>query len=269
MTVESDMFELAAESYASLTHLFRPEHVGAEVAGTVLAGNARGKVFVRAQDDFRTAFVYDNGFCVLAGSVPNPDFARTCLRWLYDYPHQDFFILYPSHDGWLPILDAAMTASTQRVQRVAFQLDKDSFEALRSEPLLPTGIRVTPMDAAMMRKVEATVYPWIGGTWKSPIDFEERGVGICASTDEGVVSLCYSVFVSHGCHAIDILTVEKFRGLGLARAVASTFIAECVQRGVHPTWDCYESNLSSMRLAQALGFKATHDFPVYSWQRQS
>jgi GNAT superfamily N-acetyltransferase len=262
------MFELAAESYASLAHVFRAEHVGAEIAGTVLAGNTRGKVFVGAPGDFRTAFVYDNGFCVFAG-VPSFDFARTCLRWLYDYLHQDFFILYPSHDGWLPILDAAMSTSTQKVQGVAFQLDKDSFEALRSEPLLPPGIRVTPMDAATMRQVEATVYPWIGGTWKSPADFGERGIGICASTDVGIDSLCYSVFVSHSCHAIDILTVEKFRGLGLARAVASTFIDECIQRGVHPTWDCYESNLSSMRLAQALGFKPTHEFPVYSWQRQS
>lgn len=170
------MLELAPESYASVAHLFRGEDIGSEVAGMVLSGNSNGKVFIGAPDDTQAAFVYDHGFCVLSGLVPNPEFARACLQWLYDYPHQDFFILYPGHEGWLPSLDGAKTSSTQRVQRVAFQLEKDSFEALRIEPPLPPGIRVTPMDAATMREVEATVYPWIGGTWKSPADFEKRGL---------------------------------------------------------------------------------------------
>ncbi len=269
LRAKGDMFELSEESYAALAPILVPEQAGAEVAGTVLAGNTRGKVFVEAPGDFRTAFVYNNGFCVLAGTAPNAAFAKACLQWLYDHPHQDFFVLYPSHEGWLPILDAVTSASTQRVQRVAFQLDEHSFAARRSDPVLPPGVHLAPLDAAMMRRIEASVYPWIGGTWKSPSDFEERGVGVCASTDDGVVSLCYSVFVSHGYHAIDILTVEKFRGLGLARAVASRFIDECVHRGAHPTWDCYQNNVPSMRLAQALGFKRTHDFHVYAWQRQS
>ncbi|RYH23404.1 MAG: GNAT family N-acetyltransferase [Alcaligenaceae bacterium] len=196
-------------------------------------------------------------------TVLNHGFARILADRTND------FILYPSHESWLPCLDLAKSSSTQRSRRVAFQLDRKSFEALRSEQQLPPGIRVAPMDAAMMRKVEATVYPWIGGTWKSPADFEKRGVGVCASTEDEVASLCYSVFVSHGSYAIDIVTVEKFKRLGLARAVASAFIVECVCRGFHPTWDCYESNFASMRLADALGFKPAREFFVYSWHRQS
>ena len=82
------MFELAAEHYASLTPLFGSQYVGAEVAGAVLAGNTQGKVFVSAPDDFRTAFVYDNGFCVLGGPVATPEFAKSCLQWLYDHLHR-------------------------------------------------------------------------------------------------------------------------------------------------------------------------------------
>jgi hypothetical protein len=74
------MFELAAEHYASLTPLFESRYVGAEVAGAVLAGNTQGKVFVSAPDDFRAAFVYDNGFCVLGGPAATPEFATSCLQ---------------------------------------------------------------------------------------------------------------------------------------------------------------------------------------------
>lgn len=119
---------------------------------------------------------------------------------------------------------------------------------------LSRHVLMAPMDAALMRNVEATVYPWIGGTWKSAIDFEGGSVGFFVLIDERVVSLCFSVFVSDGCHAIDMLTIEKFRGLGLAKAVASAFMDECVHRCLKPTWDCYEHNLPSRGLAQVLGF---------------
>ena len=42
------MFELAAEHCPSLIPLFGPQHIGAELAGVVLAGNTQGKVFVSA-----------------------------------------------------------------------------------------------------------------------------------------------------------------------------------------------------------------------------
>ncbi|MFI5443714.1 GNAT family N-acetyltransferase [Polaromonas sp. UC242_47] len=132
---------------------------------------------------------------------------------------------------------------------------------------LSRHVLMAPMDAALMRNVEATVYPWIGGTWKSAIDFEGGSVGFFVLIDERVVSLCFSVFVSDGCHAIDMLTIEKFRGLGLAKAVASAFMDECVHRCLKPTWDCYEHNLPSRGLAQVLGFRPKNEFPVYSCQR--
>ncbi|MFI5443713.1 hypothetical protein [Polaromonas sp. UC242_47] len=89
------MFELALNDYASLIPLFRLPHNGAEVAGAVLSGHTQGKVFVSARTDPRSAFVYDNGFCVLAGPVVNPDFAKACLQWLYNHLHQDFFYPLP------------------------------------------------------------------------------------------------------------------------------------------------------------------------------
>ncbi|MBT2326317.1 GNAT family N-acetyltransferase, partial [Variovorax paradoxus] len=84
-----------------------------------------------------------------------------------------------------------------------------------------------------------------------------------------VLSVCYSVFVSGRRHAIDILTHRDFRRQGLAKAVGSAFVDECVRRGLEPGWDCFERNLSSSQLSQSLGFRPTKQFPVYSWHRIS
>ena len=263
------MFELATEHYASLNPSIAHTCHGADVAGAVLSGHTQGKVFINDPGDLRSAFFYDNGFCTLAGTRANTAFASDCVQWLRDRAPQDFFVLYPGHEDWLPILDTAISPATQKVQRLAFEFDHFSFRVRRTRRALPSGFTMVPIDAALMRQAEATLYPWMGGTWKSPVDFEQSAVGYCVLTGEQVVSLCYSVFVSDQRHAIDVMTAEPFRHLGLAQIVATAFIDECIHRGLQPAWDCFEHNTPSRWLAHSLGFSAACEFPVYSWERAS
>ncbi|MDM0112080.1 GNAT family N-acetyltransferase [Variovorax sp. J22R133] len=263
------MFELAPERYASLNPLMELPCNGAEVANAVLSGRTQGKVFISAPNDFRSAFFYDNGFCVLAGECANAAFARASVRWLQARAPQDFFVLYPGHGAWVEVLDAAISPSTRKRQRFAFEFDHFNFRVRRTKRALPPGFSMVPIDAALMRKAEATLYPWMGGTWKSAIDFEQNALGFCVLADEQVVSLCYSVFVAGKRHVIDILTAEPCRHLGLAKMVATAFIDECLRRGLQPAWDCFEHNVPSRWLAHSLGFSPASEFPVYSWQRTS
>jgi RimJ/RimL family protein N-acetyltransferase len=261
------MIELRSQDFASANALLDESSVGAEIVGAVLAGHTNGKVFLRDRTDLRTGFVYDSGLCVLAGAVADVEFATACLKWLYSHAEQDFFILYPGHAGWVQVLDAVASSSVTKVGRVGFRLDKPSFAARSSQATLPGEFTLARMDAALMRTLADTLYPWARGTWKSEAHFERHGLGFCVLTGERIVSVCYSVFVSGAHREIDILTAAPLRRLGLARGAASAYIQECLEQGLHPGWNCFTENRASRELAADLGFVPASEFPVYTWQR--
>ncbi|CAN7590425.1 GNAT family N-acetyltransferase [Acidovorax sp. LjRoot66] len=263
------MHELNAEDFHLLTPLLDGLHAGTEIMGAVLSGHTRGRIFVPQAGDLRTAFVYDNGFCVLAGDWPDTPFATACLDWLQGSAHRDFFILYPGHAGWEPVLDQRQVPNMQKLQRVGFSFDRSRFAAQRAEQPLPPGLRLVPMDIALLRQLAEGPYPFAAGMWASDAQFERDGIGFCVLHEGRIASLCYSVFVNDRRHDVDICTFDGYRRRGLARAAATAFIDGCLRRGLEPGWDCFKGNRASYELAQALGFKPVHEFAVYSWNLSS
>ena len=263
------MIELQAKDFSSFRPLAGQMRAGAELTDAVLSGHTQGRAFIGGEADTRSLFVYDHGLCAIAGAVPAEGFARDCLDWLYRYRGQDFFVLFPGAASWVPVLDAVAAPPLAKVQRVGFRFERTLFETQRSRTPLESEFVLTRMDATLMGNEAVTMYPWIAGTWKSASHFENTGVGACVMTQGRIVSLCYSIFVSAHCHAVDIYTLPAFRKRGLARAAATEFIDECLARGLQPEWDCFRDNLASYQLAQLLGFVPAEEFPVYSWQRTS
>ena len=261
------MIELPSDEFDSVLSLVDERCAGAEIVGAVLAGHTNGKVLLRDLADTRVGFIYDSGFCVLAGAVADVDFASACLNWLYGHSEQDFFILYPGHESWIPILDAIGAGSVKKVGRVAYHLDTASFAARRSRSSLPPDFTLARMNAELMRVATDTMYPWAGGTWKSAAHFERHGLGYCVLAGSRVVSLCYSVFVTGRHREIDILTDRDVRRLGLATGAGVAYIQECLDRGLQPGWNCFTENGASRELARDLGFVPAREFPVYTWQR--
>jgi len=63
--------------------------------------------------------------------------------------------------------------------------------------------------------------------------------------------------------AIDIETEENHRRKGLAYAMATEFIKDCLKNRLIPQWDCVESNPNSYNMAEKLGFEKIHENTVY------
>ena len=258
------MHELEAKDFATLTPLLPVLHAGTEIMAAVLSGHTRGRIFTPAATDLGSAFVSDNGFCVLAGARPDAAFAHACLHWLQRPDRQPFFILYPGHARWAPVIEPGLASTVDKVARVGFSFDPDRFAARRSEQPLPPGHHLVPMDAALLRQLGEGPYPFAAGMWASDARFERDGVGFCVVHAGRVASLCYSVFVNGLRHDIDICTFDGYRQQGLARAVATAFIEACLRRGLTPGWDCFRHNQASYALALSLGFTPRHEFAVYS-----
>src|SRR4051812_45465266 len=86
--IGASVIDLREEDFASAESLLDELCAGAAIAGAVLSGHTKGKVLLRTPADSRVGFFYDNGFCVLAGAVADPEFAHACLNWLYRHVEQ-------------------------------------------------------------------------------------------------------------------------------------------------------------------------------------
>ena len=60
---------------------------------------------------------------------------------------------------------------------------------------------------------------------------------------------------------IEVDTVESERRKGLASAVCSSLILECLRKGLYPSWDAHDMN--SVQLARRFGYEYDHDYVAY------
>jgi RimJ/RimL family protein N-acetyltransferase len=102
--------------------------------------------------------------------------------------------------------------------------------------------------------------------WGSVDAFLNNGLGYVLVEEEEIVSLCYSGFVAGTIHAIDIETEQSHRQKGYAETTARAFLAKCIEKHLHPHWDCMAENIASVHLAEKLGFSRSHEYTLYSFR---
>lgn len=85
--------------------------------------------------------------------------------------------------------------------------------------------------------------------------FFRNSFGLCMQKDSKFIAACYSCANYEKQREVDIVTLERFRKLGLAKILAYRFILDCKRKGLEPKWDCYKDNFASNKLALLLGFK--------------
>lgn len=104
--------------------------------------------------------------------------------------------------------------------------------------------------------------------WESADVFLQQGLGYYAEHNNYAVSLCFSAFIAEETHAIDIETLEGYRGRSYGTAVAAALVQEFRRKGIQPYWDCTPENTGSIRIAQAIGMKPDFDYRIF-WYRFS
>ncbi|MCG8443810.1 MAG: GNAT family N-acetyltransferase [Caulobacterales bacterium] len=126
-----------------------------------------------------------------------------------------------------------------------------------------------PADGASVALVDAETFPALdmfgldlgARFWRSPEAFLREGLAALVTVDARPASLCYAAAVAGGEAEVDVATLEDFKGRGLARRACAAFIAACRERGVAPTWDCFDYNEPSVRLAASLGSEEVRRYP--------
>jgi len=229
----------------------------------VLEGSQRGQVFV--SDKSEAAFVVGNfGFSCLI-EADDAEFDRGLTELLADGgPVRSSYLLwYEPPPRWQTKLDAS--ESVKRRERVRFEFRKESVPYLNETASCPGGFHLQRMTPQLLTSAEKFGLGLESRFWSTTDDFIARGLGVCLVKDGEVVSLCYAAAVAGGLAEVDVVTDPEFRGHGLGTIVAQEFNRLCLRNGISPTWDCFDYNTGSMKLAERLGFVEVRRYPFYSF----
>lgn len=164
-------------------------------------------------------------------------------------------ILLLADDGWREAVQRVHSDSTDVEPRVSYsgaELDVDRLRASLNR--VPEGFQIRRLDLDLAERVRAEVHPdlLLPEVFGSAADFVERGVGFCALTGGKLVCGATSAFASERAIEVQINTVGRYRGLGLATAAGAALVRYCLERGIEPHWDAGDP--ASGRVAEKLGY---------------
>ncbi|WP_179298574.1 GNAT family N-acetyltransferase [Evansella halocellulosilytica] len=93
--------------------------------------------------------------------------------------------------------------------------------------------------------------------------FLKNGVGYCIIENGTIASWCLSTFAVDDQIELAVITEEDFRGKGYAKQVAFACIKYCQEKRKQPLWNCDDENVSSIVVAEGVGFKKSLDYDVF------
>jgi len=256
------MIELFPSQYQAASAFFGRTHYGVLATGT-LDGGHPGRVFLDNPADPKTGLVCTClDYYFLAGQISAP-----VLDWLYNKFNEDFIprqksaigsadvVLFFEPLNWKePLFERFVDCQPLLIHKKRHILPEGSaarFSGWQSH--IPVGFQVRPYNSELIK----SSLDLISNTelfYGSVENFLKRGFGWCILNGDQIASTCWAVFVGGGEVEIDIHTTEAYRRRGLAYLLASSFIEDCLKRGLNPIWGCWPENMPSVRLAKKLGF---------------
>lgn len=92
-------------------------------------------------------------------------------------------------------------------------------------------------------------------------NYSKNGIGFCCMYNNKIVGVASSnIFYKDGIE-VNIKTKEQYQRKGIATAMASKLILECLKQNKKVSWDA--ANMESVGLAEKLGFKYDSTYNVY------
>lgn len=266
------IYELPTAMFAAVAPLFAGRWFDEAFIDSVFEGTQHGRIFVDHPTQPSAALLCRSYEYYVAGDHTN----GALRQFMADAPAEaDVFAeLYgycALSPAWNDGLLADHAGQLHTIGRRSFKWD-----AARSTPLdwqraLPDGFQmraVEPVLAPRINEVLAPI-PGVGFFMGGPDAFWQRGFGACVMHGEQVASVALTGSVSAHFADIDITTAESFRGQGLGTLAAAACVAECLARGLIPTWHTDSANAASAATALKVGYAEGAPFAQLSPQHDT
>lgn len=213
-----------------------------------------GKIYVTDPDHPRSACAYVGCFAFYAGE---PD------RELVAGKPDGFVIMAPRDEAWASLIEACFP-SAKRVTRYAIRKDTRFDTAALEKELerLPEGYELKELDAELYDLcLEDPVTRDFVSAFESKEKYLDAGRGMVILKDGRIVSGASSYTRYLEGIEIEVDTVASERQKHLATVACSALILRCLKEGLYPSWDA--QNLTSVRLAEKLGYEFDHEYTAY------
>ena len=174
-----------------------------------------------------------------------------------------YALLMPSPADWLEVAKEIFGQELQPFTRYRFDTTRLSIQHL--EDMLnksPYKDRLIPINPELAEQLtQQPESPLEVSDFDSVQDFIERGVGFAILDHDQVMGVAYSSLVCSCGMEVSIYVEEPYRQQGVATALGSKLVLECLKQNLRPNWDA--ANPESRKLATKLGFVFVEAYDGY------
>lgn len=173
--------------------------------------------------------------------------------------------LFLAAEGWGELVEEVHPGKVWPMTRYAFTSENLDREMLQSFIVrLPERYQLAPLDIQLARQLAAEKSEFSVDhlvNFESPEDFVARGFGYCVLEGDQIVCVATTFAICEKGVEIQINTRKKYRGQGLASAVAASLILHSLEQGLVPNWDA--ATEISAALAEKLGYTPQGTYEMY------
>lgn len=213
-----------------------------------------GRVFVTDPVHPKAACAFIGCFAFYAGT---PD------RELVEAKPDGFVIMVPQDEHWGKMIESCFPTA-KKVTRYAIRKDTvfnpEHLRALLT--LLPEGYSLHPIDGELYD--QCLLMPETAdfvSSFAGKEDFLQKGRGMVILKDGKIVAGASSYTRYREGIEIEVDTLPQERRKHLATAASAGLILRCLEESLYPSWDA--QNLSSVGLAEKLGYHFSHEYIAY------
>jgi hypothetical protein len=175
-------------------------------------------------------------------------------------------VIISDDSSWLEIIESIYPNHLKRFSRFAIKRELDVFQKnlLNSYiNAIDTKFHIDKINESLYHKVlKDSFMSDCCSNYSSLEEFSIHGIGYAVIHNGEIISAASSYSYCEGNIEITIGTKKEFRRSGLALAVASRLILDCMEQNIYPRWDA--ANLESVALAEKLGYHFDKEYEVYS-----
>ena len=180
---------------------------------------------------------------------------------MQDFP--SYNLLMPSPPDWIDAAKGIFGEHLKPFTRYMFSaahLSKEHLTACLKNSAYDE--RIVPIDAEVAAHFASQPDSYLElSDFDSVEDFVERGIGYTIFDQEIVMGVAYSSLVCSSGIEVSVFVDEPYRQKGVATALSSKLLLECLARNLRPNWDA--ANPESCKLAERLGFTFTETYESY------